>query len=410
MRNAIFAIMDIDRFKSIHASLGDKGGDDILTSIAERLTRKLGSRAQIFRVGGDAFAVLALHGGSQAAALGAEIVDLCSKPFVQQGRDVFATASVGVARGDEAEDPFGILKNAELALSQAKRQGGGCARLYNRDFEAFAPGDAVLLEADLRRALDEDQLDLYYQPIVHVHDGSVAGFEALLRWRHPVKGLLMPSEFIGHAEETGLIVSLGRFALTQAARDLGDWQRYFPLDPPLFVSVNLSRRQLRDSQLKPQLTALLADSDLIPGTLKLEITESAVASNDDDRQTLTALKSLGVGLAIDDFGTGLSALSQLQNIPFDVLKIDKGFLDAGQGNDAVILESMVSMAHEMGRHVVVEGVETETEAARVKATNCEYAQGFFYSPPLPGAGALNFIAKHYQIAQDVAKSGASSAG
>jgi diguanylate cyclase (GGDEF)-like protein len=409
MRGMAFAILDIDRFKSIHASLGDAGGDNVLVGVAERLTNKLGSRAKVFRVGGDSFAVLAVARGEQAAALGNELVELCSRPFAHQGRDIFAPASVGIAAGGDAEDPLELLKNAELALLQAKRQGGACARLYSRDLEAFAPGDAVALETDLRRALEVGEFDLYYQPIVHVGDGSIAGFEALLRWNHPAKGVLLPSEFIGHAEQTGLIVSLGRFALEHAARDLADWQHFFPIDPPLFVSVNVSRRQLRDADFEAQIKSLIAQSELQPATLKLEITESAIAANEDAREILLRLKSLGVGIGIDDFGTGLSTLGQLKDIPFDILKIDKSFLsaDIAQTEDgATILNSIVSLARELKRVVVIEGVESENDAARVAATGCEFAQGFYFSVPLSGSDALGFIARHYGVTPEMPASGA----
>ena len=413
MRGTAFAILDIDRFKSIHASLGDAGGDNVLVGVAERLTKKLGSRAKIFRVGGDSFAVLVTASGAQTAAIGAELVDLCSRPFAHRDRDIFAPASVGVAAGIDAEDPLELLKNAELALLQAKRQGGACARLYSRDLEAFAPGDAVALETDLRRALEVGEFDLYYQPIVHVRDGSLAGFEALLRWNHPAKGLLLPSEFIGHAEETGLIVAMGRFALEHAARDLADWQHYFPIDPPLFVSVNVSRRQLRDADFESQIRSLIAQSQLHPATLKLEITESAIATNEDAREILLRLKSLGVGIGIDDFGTGLSTLGQLKDIPFDILKVDKSFLsaDAAQGSDGVtILNSIVSLARDLKRVVVIEGVESEGDAARVTATGCEFAQGFYFSVPLSGSDALGFIARNFGVTPETDVSSTAGVG
>ncbi|HUB85946.1 MAG TPA: EAL domain-containing protein, partial [Rhizomicrobium sp.] len=288
---------------------------------------------------------------------------------------------------------------------------GACARLYTRELEAFAPGDAVALESDLRRGLDAGEFDLHYQPIVHVGNGNVAGFEALLRWNHPAKGVLLPSEFIGHAEETGLIVSLGSFALKRAARDLADWQHYFPLDPPLFASVNVSRRQLRDAEFEDSINMIVAQNALQPQTLKLEITESAIVVNEDAKGILTRLKSQGVGIAIDDFGTGLSALGQLKDIPFDILKVDKSFLsaDTAQTEDgAKILNSILSMARELERVVVIEGVETESEAERVRAMDCEFAQGFYFSMPLSGADALAFIARHYGVAPEAPASGATS--
>lgn len=417
-RNAAFILLDVDRFKSIHASLGDKGGDEILVAIAERLTKNLGTRAKVFRVGGDSFAVLSVGGAANTAALGLELVDLCGRAFPHGDRDVFALASAGAVSGYDAEDPFELLKNAELALLQAKRQGGACSRLYSRDLEAFAPGDAVALEADLRSALKLEQFDVYYQPIVHLPEESVIGFEALLRWRHPERGLLLPDEFIRHAEETGLIVPLGRFALERAVRDLTEWQRYFPLDPALSVSVNVSRRQFRDVHFISLVQDALREGDLAPGTLRLEITESAVAAGGEDAKAiLSDLKGLGAGLAIDDFGTGLSTLGQLKDIPFDALKIDKSFLTppkAGAKDGSIILGSMVALARELGRGVIIEGVETEEDVAAVKATGCEFAQGFYYSVPLSASDALNFIAHHYGMSNAAPgkddRSGASGIG
>ena len=410
-RNVAFVLLDIDRFKSIHASLGDRGGDEILVAIANRLTKHLGTRGKVFRVGGDAFAVLAAGMAAGTAALGAELVDVCGRAFQLDGRDVFALTSAGAVPGQEAEDPFELLKNAELALLQAKRQGGACSRLYSRDLEGFAPGDAVALEADLRRALDLGQFDVYYQPIVHLPEESVTGFEALLRWRHPERGLLLPDEFIGHAEETGLIVSLGRFALERAARDLAEWQRYFPLDPALCVSVNVSRRQFRDTQFTQLVRSVLAENEVQPGTLNLEITESAISAGQGGSAAIAELKSMGIGLVIDDFGTGLSTLGQLKDIPFDALKIDKSFLspsDASVKEGSVILGSMVALAKELRRDVVIEGIETEEDVARAKVAGCELAQGFYYSVPLSASDALNFIAHHYGMANS--ESGESISG
>ncbi len=186
------------------------------------------------------------------------MLEIGADPYAHDGRNVFAPVSAGVALGRDARDPLDLLKNAELALGNAKRAGGGCARVYSPDMEAATPGDAVALEADLRRAIEDKQLDVYYQPIVRLADGAVAGFEALLRWKHPIKGLIAPAEFIAHSEETGTIVALGRIALERAAHDIAQWQRFFPLNPPLFVSVNVSRRQLRDQDFNVVLGALAA--------------------------------------------------------------------------------------------------------------------------------------------------------
>ncbi len=403
-KSATFALLDIDRFKSIHASLGDGGGDAILTQIADRLSKRFDGLAEVFRVGGDAFAILFAREPGDAEAIGGDLIEACNDPYILEGRNVFAPASAGVTSGQDAQDPLDLLKNAELALLQAKRLGGGCARVYARELEMIAPGDAVALETDLRRAIEDKQLDVFYQPIVRLADGAIAGFEALLRWNHPSKGLVAPSEFITHSEETGAIVALGRFALERAAHDIAQWQKFFPLEPPLFVSVNVSRRQLRDDDFGLFLGALLHNAPIVPGTLKLEVTESAVATNQDALAALVRCRDLGAGIAIDDFGTGFSSLSQLKDMPFDTIKVDQSFLmhhkNAEKNADGdVVLKSIIALARDLKRSVVVEGVETAGEADWLKTNGCEYAQGFYFSKPLPSAEALRFIAMHFDAAQ-----------
>jgi EAL domain-containing protein (putative c-di-GMP-specific phosphodiesterase class I) len=243
---------------------------------------------------------------------------------------------------------------------------------------------------------------------MHLEGRALAGFEALLRWHHPERGLIAPGDFIAHSEETGLIVALGRFALEQAASELSHWQHYFPLQPPLFASVNLSRRQLQGG-FEELFGQVLKQSLVAPGTLTLEITESAVGSDAELAGMLGRLKAMGAGLAIDDFGTGASTLSRVRNLPFDTIKMDKSFLarHAGSelGNDsAVVLSSVVAMAHELGRAVVVEGVESESDAAWLNSLGCAFGQGYYFSPPLAPAEALSFIARHYDVAAAAASS------
>ncbi len=415
-KQAIFALLDIDRFKTIHASLGDAGGDDILARLGRRLVKRFAGIAQVFRVGGDAFAVL-LHGNQgKPADVGAALVEVCGAAHMQDGRNVFAPASVGVTEGREARDPIDLLKNAELALMQAKRQGGDCARIYSRELEVLAPADSVALETELRGALDKGEIEVFYQPIVWLSDRAVAGFEALLRWRHPTKGLIAPADFIAHSEETGLIVTLGRLALKRAAKDLAQWQRFFPLPQPLFVSVNLSRRQLCDDGLEPLLGELLSGADIAHGTLRLEITESAAATDADARALMVKMRALGAGFAIDDFGTGVSSLSQLRDLPFDTVKIDKSFLARHGGTDSdsdgdIILSSIIALARDLKRSVIVEGVESEADAGRMAQLGCECAQGFLFSEPLTATDALAYIARHYRAPANLAAvSGAAGLG
>ncbi len=394
---ATLALLDIDRFKSVHASLGDAGGDDILVSIAKRLAALGRGKAQLFRVGGDSFAMLFTRPNVNALAIGERIVHALSEPHVWQGRTAFAPASVGLALGRDAANPFDLIKNAELGLLKAKREGGACARQYGRELENSGLPDEMELEAELRQSLARGDINLFYQPIMRLTDGSVAGFEALLRWNHPERGQLTPSDFIAHAEQTGLIIELGRFALSRAAGDLGQWQKDLPLEPPLFVSVNVSRRQLKEHEFERFVVRLITSSGVKPGTLKLELTESVVSSGDGIEAVLCRLRGCGVSIAIDDFGTGLSTLSQLQNVPFDTVKIDKSFLPRetpGSAEGGVVLRSIVRLTHELGRVVVLEGVETERDIQLLREIGCEYAQGFYFGDALARVDVPVFVASH----------------
>jgi diguanylate cyclase (GGDEF)-like protein len=398
VRECSIALLDIDRFKSIHTSLGDEGGDAILVDISRRLSRAFGS-AQVYRVGGDSFAFMIGDGDTGIEAFASTLAESWKQPFRVGDREIYVSASAGVARGRDARTAEELVANATSALAEAKRQGGGCSWLYVRERAQPAAVDSVALETDIRRALTNDELEVVYQPIMRLQDGAVAGFEALLRWRHPEKGLLEPSDFIGHSEQSGSIIALGKYALQQAAAELARWQRFFPLTPPLTVSVNLSRRQLQDNEFEELLVNVLSKAGLVPGTLRLELTESAVSEVADAAPRLERLKSAGAGLAIDDFGTGLSALSQLRSLPFDTLKIDKSFLaqreDTGGEAGSSILRSIVGLAHELELAVVTEGVETARDAQWLREIGCEYAQGYYFSPALPRADVLSFIARHH---------------
>jgi len=397
----LFALLDIDRFKAIHASLGDEGGDTILKMTAQRL-QGLDHAQQIFRVGGDSFAFLFVNPKRAPQSLGNVLAEALGKAYALEGREVFAPCSIGLAAGSQSEDPLALIKNAELALLAAKRQGGACARVYSPEMESFAPSDSVALESELRQALAGGQLDVFYQPVIRLSDRSVAGFEALLRWHHPTKGLIAPADFIAHSEESGLIVTLGRFALERAASDLVRWQRYFPLKPPLFVSVNFSRRQIQDAGFESLLKTVLDGSGIAEGTLNLEITESTIASDTKVPEIMRRIRTAGAGLSIDDFGIGASTLSELRNLPADTVKIDRSFLARHGGTELdsdseVMLAGIVNMAHELKRAVVAEGVESEADAQLLARIGCEFGQGYYFSPALDGAAALDYIARHYNI-------------
>lgn len=392
--SATFAMLDIDRFKSVHASLGDAGGDSVLAAIAARLVELGRGKATAFRLGGDSFALLFPRPDTGALTIGEKIVAVLAAPHSWNGRNVFAPTSVGLALGRDSRDAFELIRNAELALRQAKREGGGCARLYARDLEQTVAADEVELDADLRKSFAQGEIELVYQPIMRLADGSIAGFEALLRWNHPQRGAIAPAEFVSHAEQTGFIVELGRFALSRAAADLGRWQKMFPLDPPLFVSANVSHRQLKDREIEKLVKRLMATSGVKPGTLKLELTESASSAGDGTVEVLRRLRGCGASLALDDFGTGVSTLSQLGNTPFDTVKIDKSFLAQDSADDKVVLRTIVNLSHELERSVVIEGVETEQDALWLKEIGCDYAQGFFFAPALARNDVPVFIAGH----------------
>lgn len=398
--NASLAILDVDRFKTVHASLGDEGADAVLCEVAQRLEEAVADAAAVFRAGGDAFAVLSLS-SSDPLAIGERALDVIRRPVMAAGREVFLRASVGVASGSDARDPLGLLRNADLAMIQAKRMGGGRVCVYSAELDALAPADSVSLEAALRRALEGGEIEVRYQPIMRLADMTVAGFEALLRWQHPERGLIAPNDFIAHSERSGLILAIGRYALERAAEDLAHWQRYFALTPPLFVSVNISRRQLLDEGFEVDLREVLSEHQIALGTLRLEVTESAIVADMPGAEaTLLRLKELGAGIAIDDFGTGLSSLGQLKRFPVDAVKIDKSFLEsrASSPEDGgnVILSSIVTLVRELGLDVVAEGVELERDAVRLKELGCEYAQGFLYGEPLPRAQVMNFIAENHR--------------
>jgi diguanylate cyclase (GGDEF)-like protein/PAS domain S-box-containing protein len=397
------AVFDLDRFKAVNDSLGHDGADVALAAFVDRLEQNFvaerePSRVTLFRVGGDMFAALGLNIAS-IEDFGETVLAVTAQPFAVANREVYLVASVGVASGTQAEDGGDLLAQAEIALIVAKREGGGRVSIYSTSFADAAPRDHVALEADLRRALERSEIHLYYQPVIRFSDGRIAGFEALLRWRHPERGLIEPQSFIPHAEESGLILRLGRFALDRAIGDLAQWQRRYPQKPPLFVSVNVAWRQIRDEAFAVELEALLKHAEIVKGSLKLEVTESAVMKGAQRaEEALLRLRSLGVGLAVDDFGTGHSALSHLRRFPFEAIKIDKSFIaDAQEKAGAAILRSIISLARELKLAVVAEGVETNEDAVLLRQMGCEYGQGYLFGAPLPPQDAANFIAVAHAV-------------
>jgi diguanylate cyclase (GGDEF)-like protein/PAS domain S-box-containing protein len=373
---------DLDRFKVVNDSLGHDAGDRLLVDVASRIGAALRPSDTVARFGGDEFTILCedIAGEIEAATIAQRIVDVFRDPFLLEDGEVFLATSLGIAiaRGpdDRAAD---LIRDADAAMYRAKERGKGRYEIFD---EAMRADAVVRLETEsaLRRALERGELRLHYQPEIDVATGAIAGFEALLRWEHPVRGTLGPSAFIPLAEETGLIVGIGEWVLREACTEAGRWAQ------PLTLSVNLSARQLAQHDLVAMVRRALAETGMEPSRLWLEITESAVMeSGAATTAQLRALKSLGVCLAIDDFGTGFSSLAHLRRFPVDVLKIDGTFV-AGLGRepqDASIVAAIVSLAHALDLRTVAEGVETDEQLEILKQLGCDLAQGYLFARPMP---------------------------
>jgi diguanylate cyclase (GGDEF)-like protein/PAS domain S-box-containing protein len=379
-------VIDIDRFKQVNDSVGMAVGDSILLTLARRLGRLIKPQDTLARLAGDQFGMILLseRDSARITAFAETIRKTLRAPITFRDREIFLTASIGLALGggdpEQAED---LLKDAELAMYHAKRTGGDRIDVF-KDAMRARKSDRLSVESDLRRALERDEITILYQPIVRLEDRAVAGFEALARWNHPKLGRLSPAEFINIAEETGLIVHLGLSVLDRAARQLSTWQRTVRHREPLFASVNVSSRQLLRHDLIQDLRTVLARAPLTRGSLKLELTESAVMENPEQAaQMLQRIRELGAGLALDDFGTGYSSLAYLQRFPFDTIKIDQSFVRmSAKGTRPVILRSMIALAHDLGMDVVAEGAETDSDAVELFQLGCEYAQGFAFGEPM----------------------------
>ena len=397
--------LDLDRFKLVNDSLGHAAGDQLLTGVARRLRscvrgqdatgRSDRAATTVARLGGDEFAVLleGLRDESDAGLVAERILRRLSAAFTIEGRQVFAGVSIGIAAGDSGETPEDLLRNADTAMYHAKARGRG-------RFEAFHPGlrakamARMELEADLQRALEAGEFALHYQPKVSLADRRITGFEALIRWQHPSRGLLYPVEFISIAEDTGLIIPLGKWILREACRQMAEWHRSVPRRPALSVSVNISFKQLAESGLAEDIERILAETGLSPSGLRVEMTESSLMENAETAvATLRRLRELNIGLEIDDFGTGYSSLSYLRQLPFDTVKIDRSFVsELGTTDDSSeIVSTILQLAKSMNLDVVAEGVETEEQLARLKKMGCRCGQGYYFSRPVDAAGACRLV-------------------
>ena len=388
-------VMDLDRFKQINDSVGMAVGDSILLTLARRLGRLLKPQDTLARLSGDQFGLILISekDPNRIVALAEAICKAIKAPITFNEREISLTISLGIAVADVQHNQADeLLKNAELAMYAAKRARGD-------RFEVFKPAmrsrktDRLTLESELRRALEREEITLLYQPIVRLENRAIAGFEAVARWDHPKMGRLSPSEFITIAEEIGLITDIGLFAIERTARQLGIWQRAVRSRVPLFASVNVSSRQLLKNDIVDSLRAVLARPGVAPGTLKLELTESAVMENPERAaQILKRLRDLGAGLALDDFGTGHSSLGYLQRFPFDTIKIDQSFVRANaRGTRPVILRSIVGLAHDLGMDVIADGAGNDSDAVDLYQLGCEFAQGFAFGHPMSADQAQQLV-------------------
>ena len=406
-----FAVLylDLDRFKVINDSLGHSIGDQLLVGIADRLKKNLRPGDTVARLGGDEFTVLIedIADETESIQVAERVQNELSVPFTLSGREVFTTVSMGIAPSatgyERAED---ILRDADTAMYRAKSLGKARYEIFDKAMHARAI-NLLQMETDMRRALERGEFILHYQPIVSLDDFRLRGFEALVRWQHPERGFISPMDFIPVAEETGMIVPLGEWVMREACSQMHRWQKCFPLDHPLFVTVNLSSKQFTQATLISTFASILQETGVKPQSVKLEITESVVMENvDTATDMLRQLRSLGVQLAIDDFGTGYSSLSYLHRFPIDTLKIDRSFVTRMSENNenTEIVRTIVVLAQNLGMDVVAEGVETNEQLVILQKLGCENGQGYFFSKPVNSDGAEKIIAETYGALTSPARS------
>ncbi|MDB5850788.1 MAG: putative diguanylate cyclase/phosphodiesterase, partial [Rhodoferax sp.] len=386
--------IDLDRFKQINDTLGHAAGDLLLKEVASRLQMTLRASDTVARLGGDEFVVLVpeLQDDTQAETVARKILGAISRPFSVPGQELRVTCSVGISRfPDDGADEQTLMKHADIAMYQAKEAGRNGFAFYSaeRNVNSF---ERLALESSLRRALERDELLLHYQPKKDFRSGETAGMEVLLRWQHPDLGMVSPTQFIPVAEETGLIVPIGKWVLRTACRQTMAWQAAGLAG--LVVAVNLSPRQFIDESFLDDVLAILAETGMDPKLLELEITESMIMHDvERGRALLNTLKALGIRIAIDDFGTGYSSLATLKQFPIDTLKVDRSFIRdlETDAEDRGLTEAIIAMAKTLSLHLVAEGVETVAQSDFLRARGCDELQGFLFSKPVPAAEFERFV-------------------
>ena len=398
-KDYLFAVLflDIDRFKVLNDSLGHTIGDSMLIAVSQRLEESLRPGDTVARLGGDEFTILLedLKDKSEAMLISERIQDKLSEPFDLSDQEVFTSVSIGIVFNTTGYDhPENLLRNADIAMYHAKSNGSARSEVFNLDMYTDAVA-RLQLETDMRQAIIQNEFVLHYQPIISARSGVIAGFEALVRWQHPERGLLPPGDFISNAEETGMIINIGDWVLEEACRQASEWNRTIPDCGSLTISVNLSSKQLLPTMVK-RLDQVIQETGIASNNLILEITESMIMENAElIGPIMEQIKNMNVKLHIDDFGTGYSSLRYLHDFPVDALKIDRSFImgltDSKEKSE--IVNAITTLAHSMNMHVVAEGVETEEQMHRVMALDCEYLQGYLFSKPLESKKAEDLLSQ-----------------
>jgi len=393
---AAILFLDLDRFKLVNDSLGHQVGDELLASAAPRLRQAVRASDTVARFGGDEFAVLLedISGERDAIEMAQRIAAVFAQPFLLADSEHFVTTSIGIALAEGHELADELIRDADAAMYRAKERGRARYELFDGVMRERAIAH-LQIERDLRRALERDELALVYQPIVSLPDHAIVGAEALLRWQHPQRGLIVPSDFLRIAEEAGLTEPIGRWVLNAACRQLKQWSRATAGAPPLWIAVNLSAVQIARPGLAEMVADVLQRTQLDARRLSLEITESLMLRDAEAlTEALPALKEIGVRLALHDFGTGYSSLGYLTRLPIDALKVDRSFVDGlgTEGRDSAITEAIIAMAHALSLTVVAEGVETEVQLAELTRLGCDLAQGFRFAPPVDADALARMLA------------------
>ena len=388
--------LDLDQFKLVNDSLGHEAGDELLAAVAPRIEQALRPGDTVARFGGDEFAVLADDVGDEhgATRIAERIAEALARPFILREREHFVSASIGISIGTGAEPPEALIRDADSALYRSKEHGRGGYEIFDEVMRSRVI-EHMQTENDLRRALQREELVVHYQPVVRLQDGTIASMEALIRWNHPERGLIGPLAFIPVAEDSRLIVPIGRWVIEQACRQAAVWQRLHPDSAPVSVSVNLSARQLADPELIHHVEGSIRANGIEPSTLWLELTESTLLEDTAYvERTLGSLQRLGVCLVLDDFGVGFSSLGYLKRLPLSIVKLDRSFVEnvTDSPNDAAIVRAVSDMAETIGIGVVAEGVENADQVRVARELGCGYAQGFHFSEPVPASYAERLLA------------------